>query len=93
MPGPHYFTTAGPKAGPFRYRDATHVIGVELDPSKNRMPDGMAFPVGWIPDDRGPIATFRLTIGKKDLPGRWVCLGREFLPAEAMQSDERGAGE
>ena len=83
-----YFATAGP----IQYRDATHALGVILDSIKNRMPDGMAFPIGWIADDRGPITTFQLTIVKEDLPTLQVCLGREFITTEAMTSNEKERG-
>ena len=49
------------------------------------MPDGTAFPVGMLDDDgRGALAVFRLTMGKAEIPGRWVCLGREFVPVESL---------
>jgi hypothetical protein len=43
------------------------------------MPIGIACPVGQVEHRRGPAATFRLTIGKVGLEGRWLCVGREFV--------------
>jgi hypothetical protein len=44
------------------------------------MPIGIAYPVGQVESRRGPAVTFRLTIGKVELEGRWLCVGRRFLP-------------
>ena len=35
-----------------------------------------------IPDDRGAIATFRLTVAKVSLDGLYVLVGRVFIRAE-----------
>jgi hypothetical protein len=29
---------------------------------------------------RGPPVIFRLVIGKTELPGLWLCVGRRFVP-------------
>jgi len=80
---PTYHATWGPTTGPILWRDCGHALGVVLDPSKPPMPDGTAFPVGMLDDDgRGALAVFRLTMGKAEIPGRWVCIGREFVPVD-----------
>jgi hypothetical protein len=43
------------------------------------MPIGIAFRVGHVPDPKGPIATFRLMIGKTDRLWRYTCVGRRFV--------------
>jgi hypothetical protein len=52
--------------------------GVVLDRAAPPMPDGIAYPVGYVPGRRGPVATFRLAIGKVEVPGRWICVRRRF---------------
>jgi hypothetical protein len=43
------------------------------------MPIGIAFPVGQVAHRKGPAVTFRLVIGKAEMEGRWLCVGREFI--------------
>ena len=43
------------------------------------LPVGVASCLGW--DDRGRVV-FRLQVGKADLPGPWLCVGRGFAGAE-----------
>jgi hypothetical protein len=43
------------------------------------MPIGIAYPGGLVEQLRGPAKTFRLVVRKVELPGRWVCVGREFV--------------
>lgn len=88
---PTYFSTWGPTSGPIRWRDCGHALGVVLDPSKPPMPDGTAFPVGMLDDDGGALAMFRLVLGKAEIPGRWVCVDRQFVPVESLDGDESGA--
>jgi len=40
-------------------------------------------------DGRGALAVFRLVIGRAEIPGRWVCIGREFVPAESVADRRR----
>jgi hypothetical protein len=47
-------------------------------PGSSGLPVGIAFPVGWLPHRRGPVATFRLGVGKNELPGRWACVMLRF---------------
>jgi hypothetical protein len=68
----------GPVDGPILRRHEPPALGVVAAPDWP-MPIGIAFPVGQVEHRRGPAVTFRLMIGKVDLEGRWLCLGREFL--------------
>ena len=43
------------------------------------MPIGIASTVGLVEHRRGPAKTFCLVVGKVDLPGRSICVGREFV--------------
>jgi hypothetical protein len=47
----------------------------------------IAYPGNYRADPRGSVALFRLVVGGHELPGRWVCLRRQFVPAA-----EGGAG-
>ena len=77
----NYFANWGPLDGPLRDADCPGALGVFLDPAP-RVPDGKALPSGLIADHKGAVATFRLTIGKTELPGRYLCVGRRFVPAQ-----------
>jgi hypothetical protein len=63
---------------PIRRRDEPPALGVVGEPG-GAWPIGMAFPVGQVAHHKGPAVTFRLMIGKVELEGRWLCLGREFI--------------
>src|SRR5690349_2113349 len=52
-----YFSTWGPTAGPIRMSDAPPALGVVEDPDLPPMPIGTAYPVGYLPDDGGPVVT------------------------------------
>jgi hypothetical protein len=41
---------------------------------------GRAYLTGWLLGGTGPIATYRLVIGGDELPGLFVCVGRQFAP-------------
>jgi hypothetical protein len=58
----------------------------EPDPTVLWLAVGIAYPVGFLPHWRGPVATFRLAIGKQEVPGRWVCHRRRFVPAESWEA-------
>ena len=68
-----------------RFADNPPALGVFLGPEP-RVPDGKALPSRLIADRKGAVATFRLTIGKAELQGRFVCLGRRFVPAEGWSA-------
>ena len=44
------------------------------------MPIRIAYPVRLVAHRRGPAKTFRLVVGKVELPGRWICVEQEFIP-------------
>ena len=87
-PGP-YWGHWGPTDGPLRFRDSGPALGVLDNLHSPPMPIGIAFCVGYVADWRGPVATFRLTIGKDILPGLYVLDRRRFVPAEEWE--ERAA--
>ena len=70
-----YFANVGPVKGPLRYRDVPGSIGV-LEAPDNHTPIGQADCVMWDVEGR---ATWKLTIGGHELPGRFVIIDREFI--------------
>jgi hypothetical protein len=42
----------------------------------------MAYPAGLAEHGAGRAVTFRLVINNTELPGRWLCIGREFVQSE-----------
>jgi hypothetical protein len=74
-----FLSNWGPRDGPILGRDCPGAIGV-LTEGKAAMPIGIAYPVGLVEHQRGPAQTFRLVVNKVELPGRWICVGREFVP-------------
>jgi hypothetical protein len=86
QPGP-YYSTWGPKDGPIRYKDNPPAMGVVSDPAGG-FPIGIAYPGRNRPDPRGSVVLFRLVVGGHELPGRWECRRREFVPV-----GEGGAGD
>jgi hypothetical protein len=77
-PGP-YFSTWGAVDGAILARDEPPALGVVTQRSEP-MPIGIAFPDGHVEHRKGPAVTFRLVVGKTELPGRWICVGRRFVP-------------
>ena len=71
-----FFTSWGPLDGPIL--GDSPALGVLAD-RKAAMPIGIAYPVGLVEHRRGPAKTFRLVVGKVELAGRWICVGREFI--------------
>ena len=61
-----------------KYGELPGSIGV-LEASGHFMPVGEAHCVTW--DERG-LAVWTLRIDGQEIPGRWVIIGREFLPAQ-----------
>jgi hypothetical protein len=47
---------------------------------RTAMPIGIAYPVRLVEHRRGPATTFRLVVGKVEMPGRGTCVGRESVP-------------
>jgi hypothetical protein len=72
-----YLSNWGPSNGPILGRDCPGAIGVLVD--GEAMPIGIAYPVGLVEHRRGPAQTFRLVVGKTELPERWLCVGRRFV--------------
>jgi hypothetical protein len=71
-------TNWGPRDGAILARDQSSVLGV-LRPG-GLMPCGMAFPVGRLATRKSPWAVFRLVVDGAELEGRFVCVGRAFVP-------------
>jgi hypothetical protein len=71
-----YFANIGNAKGSVKYRDVIGAIGV-LESRDNHMPIGMAFCKTW---DENGLAVWVLTIGGREIPGRWVIIDREFKP-------------
>ena len=69
-------------------RSATPALGLVTAANAPPMPVGIAFSVSHAPSRRGPLAVFRLTVGKDEVPGRWVCVRREFVPLEDWRERE-----
>ena len=77
-PSGAFFTNWGPLDRPILGRDESPALGVLADRTA-AMPIGIAYPVGVVENRRGIAKTFRLVVGKVELPGRWICVGREFI--------------
>jgi hypothetical protein len=71
-----YFTNAGPKSGPILRGDGYGPIDV-LKGSGGGPRIGMARPVG---STRWGIVIWEIALRGAALPGRWIVLGREFVP-------------
>jgi hypothetical protein len=74
---PTYYSNAGPAPGPVFYRALPDSIGV-LQAPDDHMPVGMALAGGWTEDG---LAMWRLTLHGVTVPGRWIFVDREFVPA------------
>src|SRR3954469_16774922 len=73
-----YWTDSGPEGGPLPWqaRDEPRAIGV-LGSPHDACPIGSALQVGRTEDG---IAIWSIAVGGRQLPGRWIVVGREFLP-------------
>jgi hypothetical protein len=76
-PDPH-FSTTGPIDGPVFGWDEWRMVAVVDAPGSIRT-IGTAHAAGWVQYSEGQAALFRLVIGKAELPGRWLCIGQEFV--------------
>ena len=74
-----YYATIGPLRGPLIYSEALLAIGVTKR-WRGGVPIGAALCVG---RDETGVALWELTIGKVEVPGRWVLMDREFLRPES----------
>jgi hypothetical protein len=81
-----YFTEAGPESGPILWHHEYGTIGVLRAPGDHPA-IGRAIPAG---HTEGGIALWALTVGNEELPGRWLVLGREFLPYQPERRQPRG---
>jgi hypothetical protein len=75
---PAYWSNWGRPDGPILQTDRPPAMGV-YGSTGRELPVGIAFPSGAVRHRRGAAQTFRLVIGKEELPGRYVCLGRRFV--------------
>ena len=73
---PRYFASIT-AAGPVKYGQLPGLIGVLESPDRFT-PVGEASCVAW---DEDGIAIWLLRIGGQPIPGRWIIVNREFLPA------------
>jgi len=73
-----YFASIGPKSGPILGRHRLLAVAVLLTPGA-RIPVGVALADGRADDQ---VETWTLTVQGFELPGKWVVLAREFIPAE-----------
>jgi hypothetical protein len=71
-----FFTHTGPRSGPILWRDDHAAIDVVRNPD-DFAPIGTARPAG---RTESGIAIWEIVIGHMALPGRWIVLGREFMP-------------
>jgi hypothetical protein len=78
LPRGPFFTNWGLLDGPILGCDESPALGV-LAGRAAAMPIRIAYPVGLVEHRRGAATTFRLVVGKVELPGRWLCVGREFV--------------
>jgi hypothetical protein len=74
--GPKFFTSTGPRSGPFLRRDDRLAIDVLRSPD-DFAPIGTARLAGCTD---GGIAIWEISLADAKVPGRWIVLGREFLP-------------
>jgi hypothetical protein len=80
-----YFTDVGPERGPMLWRDHYGAIGV-LEARDNHWPIGMALCTGW---GEGGVALWKLTVHGVEVPGKWIVVGRLFIPEELGDREPR----
>jgi hypothetical protein len=74
--GRKFFTNSGPRSGPILWRDDGAAIDV-LRGTGDLAPVGTARSAG---RTEGGLARWEIFLGYAAVPGRWIVLGREFLP-------------
>ena len=77
-PSGPFLTNWGPLDGPILARDEPPALGIIAPDAL--LPIGIAYPVGLVEHSKGPAVTFRLVVHKVEMPGRWICVGRRFVP-------------
>ena len=77
--GTMYYTNRGLRKGPFLWKHTKRLppIGV-LQAPDDTWPIGGAMPYGWTKDG---VARWRLSVHGADVPGLFVVIDRQFLPA------------
>ena len=85
--GPTYFASVGPKSGAMLYCNAGFAFGVQDRPGVgSHAPIGIAFCTTWLRQERDedapPLAVFKLTVHKAEVPGRWLLVDRRFISVE-----------
>jgi hypothetical protein len=73
-----YFSTIGPTTGPIFRWDNWPTLGVVNFPESLRT-IGTAYATGWVQHRNVTVKTYRLVVNGTELPGRWLCVGREFV--------------
>jgi hypothetical protein len=73
-----YFTNDGPRSGPIRWEHRIDALGV-LESPTNHMPIGMALSFG---EDGRRRSLWRLTVHGAKVPGVFIVVDREFIPAQ-----------
>jgi hypothetical protein len=81
-----YYANIGPRSGPNLGRHRLAAIGVLQSPD-DRTPIGMALAVGRDDDE---VEVWELTVRGVELPGRWVVVDRQFVPAQESGRAPRG---
>jgi hypothetical protein len=74
--GRKFFTKVGPRSGPIFCREDYDTIDV-LGDRDDDTPIGTARPVGCT---EGWITIWEISLAHAKVAGRWIVLGREFLP-------------
>ena len=71
-----YYTNVGPKSGPILWADNYVAIDVFRDPG-----DGTPIGTARLAEcTEGGVVIWEIFIRGAMVPGRWIVLGREFLP-------------
>jgi hypothetical protein len=73
--------------GPIRDRDLPGSIGVHEKPEADDLPVGIAH--SFTSDDAG-LAVWRLVVRGEDVPGSFVIMDRQFIPAHETGRRPRG---
>jgi hypothetical protein len=78
----------GPLDAPLFDGDAPSAIAVLPRLDGPPSPVGIAYGASYVRHRNRSVATWRLVIGKEELPGRWVCIGRRFVEVGDWQERE-----
>jgi hypothetical protein len=75
-----YFSTWGPLDGPILVDDRAPVLQVVCAPDDDQR-IGSAYPQPGLNGNGNWATLFKLVIHGVQLPGLWLCVGRQFFPA------------